>query len=418
MLTFNKKINNTLVYPIYRPYNINEVMFFDIETTGFSAKTSIVYLIGCMYYHEESWHILQWILDDLSKEKELLLALSSKLKAYKRIIHYNGTGFDIPYLMEKYKSYNIDQPFSSLDSFDLYKTIIPYKKLFPLANLKLQTLQDYLGFKREDIHSGGDLINVFSQYVGRAKLEKLTAYNNSSNKEQASSKILLDTLLLHNYDDVAGMLDVCDILPYIDFINYGISNEDIIGTKKEILDSNILFTIETSKIFPHKLEWLVPFSSKEVTVSKRESAKDKYTTNSSDIIDTNYSIIVKDNYIYIKSPILTGKLKYFFDNYKDYYYLPVEDTVVHKSLAVYVDKEYKIKAKPDECYTNLESVFIPVTDSGDYSLKEIKTFKDSYKSYSYYNELDTIINSKENLMFWFNSLISNTLTNKDFVLTQ
>ena len=55
MLNYRTKTNNTLVYPIYEPYSIDEIIFFDIETTGLSAKSSCVYLIGCMYYAQESW---------------------------------------------------------------------------------------------------------------------------------------------------------------------------------------------------------------------------------------------------------------------------------------------------------------------------------------------------------------------------
>ena len=38
-------------------------------------------------------------------------------------------------------------------------------------------------------------------------------------------------------------------------------------------------------------------------------------------------------------------LKYFYDNYKDYFYLPKEDTAIHKSVATYVDKDFRQKAK-------------------------------------------------------------------------
>ena len=91
MRTFKSKINNTLIYPIFEPYSKNETIFFDIETTGLSAKTSYVYLIGCMYYDNDSFYLIQWFLEDPKNEADLLKALSNKLKSYKRIIHYNGS---------------------------------------------------------------------------------------------------------------------------------------------------------------------------------------------------------------------------------------------------------------------------------------------------------------------------------------
>ena len=47
----------------------------------------------------------------------------------------------------------------------------------------------------------------------------------------------------------------------------------------------------------------------------------------------------------INAPIYTEELKFFFDNYRDYYYLPAEDMAVHKSVASYVDKNYREPAK-------------------------------------------------------------------------
>ena len=42
-------------------YTISDLLFWDIETTGFSAKTSICYLIGCVYYKEGKWNDCQFV---------------------------------------------------------------------------------------------------------------------------------------------------------------------------------------------------------------------------------------------------------------------------------------------------------------------------------------------------------------------
>ena len=46
-----------------------------------------------------------------------------------------------------------------------------------------------------------------------------------------------------------------------------------------------------------------------------------------------------------------GELKYFYSNYKDYYYLPLEDTAIHKSVGEYVDRDARTKATARTCYT-------------------------------------------------------------------
>ena len=57
--------------------------------------------------------------------------------------------------------------------------------------------------------------------------------------------------------------------------------------------------------------------------------------------------------------LFEGELKYFYENYKDYFYLPAEDRAIHKSLAAFVAKDYRRKAKPATCYTRKKGIFVP-----------------------------------------------------------
>ena len=66
-----------------------------------------------------------------------------------------------------------------------------------------------------------------------------------------------------------------------------------------------------------------------------------------------------ENSALITIDIYDGELKYFYDNYRDDYYLPNEDRAIHKSLAIYVDKDFRVKAKPSTCYTKKAGLFTP-----------------------------------------------------------
>ena len=57
--------------------------------------------------------------------------------------------------------------------------------------------------------------------------------------------------------------------------------------------------------------------------------------------------------------VYKGTLKYYYPNYKDYYYLIYEDTAIHKSVGEFVDKDARIKATKETCYTKKDSVFLP-----------------------------------------------------------
>ena len=55
-------------------------------------------------------------------------------------------------------------------------------------------------------------------------------------------------------------------------------------------------------------------------------------------------------------------MKYFYSNYKEYYYLPAEDTAMHKSVAAFVDPQFREPAKASPCYTRKEGAFLPQWD--------------------------------------------------------
>ncbi|HOO27765.1 MAG TPA: hypothetical protein PLU43_04830, partial [Lachnospiraceae bacterium] len=43
----------------------------------------------------------------------------------------------------------------------------------------------------------------------------------------------------------------------------------------------------------------------------------------------------------------------------DYYYLPEEDCCIHKSAAMAVDKDHRLHAKKETCYTKHTGLFLP-----------------------------------------------------------
>ena len=79
----------------------SELLFFDIETTGFSAGNTVLYMIGCMYFKYGTWNVIQWFNDDDSSEFDILKRFSEFSRNYRVLIHYNGDGFDIPYIRKK-----------------------------------------------------------------------------------------------------------------------------------------------------------------------------------------------------------------------------------------------------------------------------------------------------------------------------
>lgn len=65
----------------------------------------------------------------------------------------------------------------------------------------------------------------------------------------------------------------------------------------------------------------------------------------------NFYLIGENRQLKIKVKLIDGQFKLFFPNYKDYFYLLEEGTVLHKSLAATIAKDKKRKALPEECFS-------------------------------------------------------------------
>ena len=98
-----------------------------------------------------------------------------------------------------------------------------------------------------------------------------------------------------------------------------------------------------------------------------------------------YTIVITTEKVYLSIPLYTGELKLFFPNYKEYFYLPLEDTAIHASLASFVEKEYRKKATAATCYVKKQGTFFPCpaqqrTQIATDTKPDIPLFFSEYKS--------------------------------------
>ncbi|MCM1398769.1 MAG: ribonuclease H-like domain-containing protein [Clostridium sp.] len=311
IITNDAHENKYLQLALY--YNPADICLFDIETTGFAAEATTLYLIGCCFYENGVWRIRQWFNDDGCSEQEIILAFTEFISKYKYILHYNGDGFDIPYLAKKIEKYGMDYSFGSIESIDLYKKIKPFKKILHLDNLKQKSIEKLISINRLDKYSGGDLIKI---------------YNNFMADRDAAGKTLL---LQHNYEDLEGLLYCCCLLSYTKLKAGCFSVQ-----KMSVKENRLLFSLTLQYPIPKRISLGI-----------------------SDIIITG-----NHNEMTINAPIFSGELKFYFDNYKEYYYLPAEDMAVHKSVAAYVDKNFRIQAKKESCYLRHMGHYISQINDG------------------------------------------------------
>ena len=341
MRTIDQTLENfTIRYPLERFAPLEKLLFIDIETTGFTAKSSSLYLIGAAFWHSGYWHIRQWFAENYSDEQLLLTDFFSFAADYTYLIHFNGNNFDLPYLVQKCEMFKLSYNFDDYEGIDLYKRISPYKFFLHTPNCKQKTLEELLGLDREDFYSGGDLIGLYHEYV------------------KQPDEDVLRLLLLHNSDDMKGMLQILPLLAFYDLFNVPL-------TVKKVQKNNFVDYHgheRTELLMKMVLPTPLPLSISNLSNGCYFSG------------DGDDGVL--------KVPVYEEEMKYFYSNYKDYCYLPEEDTAIHKSVASFVDKEHRVQATAASCYTRKYSTYLPQWD-----IFMEPFFKRNYKSKELFFEL-------------------------------
>lgn len=301
-------------------YALEDLLYFDIETTGFVPKSSILYLIGFIYFEDGEYILKQYFADSIDSEKQILQAFLSFAATKKALISFNGDGFDLPYISGKCRLAGIPCPLNDSESIDIYKCIKPYKKIFKLENTKQKSIEKFIGFERTDLFAGKELIEKYFQYL------------------KVPSDGLLRALLCHNREDVTGLLNIDSILNYSCINTSMLRFESMIFKNAEKTSANSHSQVYITLKLPLELPAMVSYGNDEVFMQAHGTLC-KLTIN-----------------------VYEDELKYFYPDYKDYYYLPEEDRSIHKSVAFYVDKNFRTKAKAANCYSKKTGTFLPQYD--------------------------------------------------------
>lgn len=335
MIEIKKKLN---LKPDFSPWANgipnNKVVLIDIETTGFSPKTSYIYLIGCIFIENDSVQFLQWLCEEPSDEEAMLSALYEFIKDFEFAIHYNGTTFDFPFIEARMKLYKHDFEITKLPALDLYVVLKKYSKYLPLENLKLKTVEKALGYVRHDPFDGGQLINTYMEFV--------------KSKDENQRK----QLLCHNEEDLLGLYTSLDSSLWLKFFESLKSPSYNLNVSKK--DSYLIIELKMEVPFEHH-----------------------YDIGS-------YKISFIDNLVRISLPVYEGELRYYLKDYRNYYYLPAEDIVIHESVAQFVAPEHRQRATKQNGYIKKRGKFIPLLKNFDTSYK---LFCESYNSQTKYVEL-------------------------------
>lgn len=354
-----KTICSPIKEPVF-PYDFRQpkdkIAFLDIETTGLSPNASSLYLIGLMCFDSDKkeWQLYQWFADNYQSEKAILETFLTALTNIDYLYHFNGKTFDIPYVLKKCKKHAITLTShceSLLNdgtgeySIDLLTKIRSLRHALMLDKCNQTSIERWLGIKRTDTFTGGELISVYSEYMQQKILNP------------ANSEKLEKVLLLHNHDDIEMMLNLCSLLTYDEYLSkdyceHMLCEEALTDLKVTLTnEQTIEVTLPLKKAVPKTVHLTAAYPATSLEQSDWKPALCSMLRAA--------QLTFKKDHAHFIFPVYPGTLKFFLPNPKDYYYLIKEDMAVHKSVAEFVDSAFRKKATAANCYIKKEAVFIP-----------------------------------------------------------
>ncbi len=318
---------DTISYALDKYFD-ETTLFFDIECTGLSPRKSFIYLIGYATRTDSSVTITQLLASNESEEIEILTEFENVLQQYDKLLGFNSTRFDESFIIERCRKYNFNTKIKSKHHTDMYLMTTKAKCLLDLPNYKQKTIENFLGLYRDDKYNGGELIPVYQHY---------------SMLRDIQSKELI---LLHNFEDVKGMIFIADILSYPDLLN---SKMNYIN--HEIHEDKLRFEIKTDISLPNSIN------------KQRE-----------------YGLyIIKNDRIFVTLNLFNGELYTFLPDYKNYFYLIDEDIIIPKSIGESIDKNSRRPAKKSDCKVKSKDLFLQLPEKLDIG-PSTRIFKPSFDS--------------------------------------
>ncbi|MBE5909711.1 ribonuclease H-like domain-containing protein [Pseudobutyrivibrio sp.] len=334
-ITNEYSIDN-ISYSLDKYFDENTI-FFDIECTGLSPRKSFIYLIGYAVRLGNKIMITQLLANNESEELEIIQEFENTISNYDGLLGFNSTRFDESFIVERCRKYHFNTTIKSKRHVDMYLTSTKAKCLLNLPNYKQKTIEAFLGLNRDDQYNGGELIPVYQHY-------SLTGDKQSK-----------DLILLHNYEDVKGMIYIADILSYSDLLTSNIS-----FVSKEIAADKIRYELQTDISLPSSINKIREYGM----------------------------YIIKNNRIYVTLNLFKGTLYTYLPDYKNYYYLIEEEMIIPKAIGESIDKNNRRPASKKDCKVPLEGTFLQLPEKVDVSNKRI--FKSDYASKDAFINIDDV----------------------------
>ena len=264
-----------ILYFWYWNHRIFSGKYFFIPDRMCQTKGNIICIDQFFCWHPDEEHLIPCCFLEL-------------LKPYRTLITFNGLGFDIHYLTAKCQTYGMPAPFLEFSNLDIFRALSKFKKDFQTAEFKAKDRRKILRDRQEDLYSAAIWSTSIISMLPRRRKRHVIFYRFTTMKMSLGMIDLLPILSLSS--DFSGSF-------------YGRFHcKNLYEDYQEHYQNECIITLKNQYPVPKRISY---------------GFDQFYLTSYQDT--TKLSI-----------KIYSGELKYFYPNYKDYYYLPEEDLLFIK----------------------------------------------------------------------------------------
>jgi len=177
------------------PVELEELLFFDLETTGLSGGTgTYAFLVGTGYFRDGSFRVEQYFMDEYAREPAMLSHLTGIFRSAGALVAFNGRTFDIPLIKNRYRlnrvrGFPVDIPVIDL----LYPCRRLFRKLHGSCTLKSME-ENVLGLTRDDDIPGWEIPDVFFSFQRHGDAGRLPLVIEHNRIDVHSMFALIETL--------------------------------------------------------------------------------------------------------------------------------------------------------------------------------------------------------------------------------
>lgn len=163
--------------------DLRRACFLDTETTGLSGGSgTLPFMVGLGFFTPEGFCLQQYFLRDPGDEPAMIESLAELLPKFEALISFNGRGFDVPIIENRFILARVPPPTAGMPHLDL---LLPARRLwrYHLPSRALGAIErEILGLLREqDDVPGGVIPWLYRDYLrtGDAREMQRVFYHNA-----------------------------------------------------------------------------------------------------------------------------------------------------------------------------------------------------------------------------------------------